>query len=241
MNDFETTKKTIEVKGLTKIYSDGNRKLTVLNDIHFSVEQGAGVCVLGPSGSGKTTLLNILSGLDKPTSGHVQLLGQDITRMNEKEKAIFRNKEIGFVFQFYHLISELSALENVILPALMGRSELSKEELRRKAAMLLQKLGLRERLHHFPAELSGGEQQRVAIARALMNNPSFLFCDEPTGNLDKENGQMIVDLLKDLFQKDKKTVLIVTHDERIARITEKVWNISTNEWYDKNHAQFANL
>ncbi len=221
---------SIEAFGLSKVYWDGGRSLEILKDITFSVRPGEGVAILGPSGSGKTTLLNILSGLDKPSAGEVRLQGVSMSRLSEKDKADFRNKTIGFIFQFYHLLSELTALENVMLPALIGKNSGSVSQSKLKAEALLERVGLKERTRHFPNELSGGEQQRVAIARSLMNDPKILFCDEPTGNLDIRMGLEIAELLRSLFDKEQKTVLVVTHDERIARVANRVWNIVDRDW-----------
>ncbi|MBI4353256.1 MAG: ABC transporter ATP-binding protein [Candidatus Omnitrophica bacterium] len=218
----------IEAEGLGKVYWDGDRDLEVLRDVSFSVERGEGAAILGPSGSGKTTLLNLLSGLDRPTSGRVRLDGVCLSELNERGVAELRNKRIGFVFQSYHLLSEFSALENVMLPALMGRKD--KGSARERASYLLERVGLKDRMKHFPSELSGGEQQRTAIARSLVNDPAFLFCDEPTGNLDIQMGFEIAELLGELFVKEKKTVLIVTHDERIAKMADRVWNLVEKRW-----------
>ena len=215
---------SVEATGLCKVYWDGNRRLDILKNVFFSVKRGEGVAILGPSGSGKTTLLNLLSGLDTPTEGRVKLGGVEISRLNENAKARLRNESIGFVFQFYHLLSEFSALENVMLPGLMqkGRDE---KKIRQRAGGLLAEVGLADRAEHFPSELSGGEQQRVAIARALMNDPEILFCDEPTGNLDPSMGVEIAELLHGFIRRGKKTLVVATHDERIAKMTDRVWNI----------------
>lgn len=220
---------SVEALSIGKSYWDGDRTLQILKDISFSVREGEGVAIFGPSGSGKTTLLNILSGLDRPTSGTVRLDGVEIGKLSESERAAFRNEKIGFIFQFYHLLPELTALENVLLPALVaGGAKGSGAKSRAKT--LLERVGLGERLSHFPSELSGGEQQRVAIARALVNDPKILFCDEPTGNLDLKMGLEIAQVLKELFARDRKTVLMVTHDERIARMSDRVWNLVDRNW-----------
>ncbi len=227
MSEAQTS---IEALGLGKVYWDGDRSLEILKNISFSVKTGEGIAILGPSGSGKTTLLNILSGLDKPSAGEVRLQGVSMSRLSEKDKADFRNRTIGFIFQFYHLLSELTSLENVMLPALIGKNGVSPAEAGRKASALLERVGLKERMRHFPSELSGGEQQRVAIARSLMNDPKILFCDEPTGNLDIRMGLEIAELLRSLFDNEGKTVLVVTHDERIAKIATRVWNLLHRAW-----------
>lgn len=225
--DQETS---IEATGLSKVYWDGGRRLEILKNISLKVKKGEGVAILGPSGSGKTTLLNVLSGLDKPNSGRVALAGVFLDALDTGQKARFVNRTIGFVFQFYHLLSEFSALENVMLPALIGKPKRKKEAIRERAVSLLTRVGLKERLAHFPSELSGGEQQRVAIARSLMNDPSILFCDEPTGNLDLGMGREIAELLRSLFREERKTVLVVTHDEKIAKIADRVWNLVECRW-----------
>lgn len=214
----------IEATAVSKVYWDGGRKLTILKELSLVVRTGEAVAVLGPSGSGKTTLLNILSGLDRPDTGQVRLGGVDLQGLDEDQKARFRNSKIGFIFQFYHLLSEFSALENVMLPLLIG-NVCGTDKAKKRASVLLEKVGLSDRMTHFPAELSGGEQQRVAIARALVNNPEILFCDEPTGNLDPERASEIADLLKGLIRREKKTALIVTHDETMASITDRVLDL----------------
>ena len=216
---------TIEATALGKVYWDGSRSLEVLNNFSLTARRGEGVAILGPSGSGKTTLLNLLSGLDTPSAGDVKIDGVSLRSLSENEKAVLRNKKIGFVFQFYHLLSELTALENVMLPAQIGRGRGLTAEICLRAENLLQRVGLKERMTHFPSELSGGEQQRVAIARALMNDPNILFCDEPTGNLDRAMGSEVAELLKNLFSKDQKTVVMVTHDEKIAGMADRVFNL----------------
>jgi lipoprotein-releasing system ATP-binding protein len=221
---------SIEAVGISKVYWNGNHDLEILKDVTFSVKPGEGVAILGPSGSGKTTLLNLLSGLDRPSEGEIRLNGISLSGLNEKEKADFRNENIGFIFQFYHLLSEFTAFENVMLPAMMRKDRKSGGEMKSKAEALLGRVGLKDRIYHFPNELSGGEQQRVAIARALMNDPKILFCDEPTGNLDIRMGLGIIELLKDLFDKERRTVLVVTHDERIAKMASRVWNIVDRDW-----------
>jgi ABC-type lipoprotein export system ATPase subunit len=220
---------SVEALSIGKSYWDGDRTLQILKDISFNVREGEGVAIFGPSGSGKTTLLNILSGLDRPSSGSVRLDGVEIGKLSESQRAAFRSEKIGFIFQFYHLLPELTALENVLLPALVAGGA-KKSGAKSRATALLERVGLGGRLGHFPSELSGGEQQRVAIARALVNDPKILFCDEPTGNLDLKMGLEIAQVLKELFARDKKTVLMVTHDERIARMSDRVWNLVDRNW-----------
>jgi lipoprotein-releasing system ATP-binding protein len=224
---------TIEAIGVSKVYWDGSRRLEVLKGVDLSVCRGEGVAVWGPSGSGKTTFLNVLSGLDSPDAGRIRLAGTEMSSLGEKEKAAFRNRKIGFVFQFYHLLPEFTALENVMLPAMIaGKGPAA----RGRAESLLERVGLKERLGHFPSELSGGEQQRAAIARALVNDPEILFCDEPTGNLDARMGAGVAELLVELFRREKKTVLVVTHDERIAAKMDRVWSIVEGAWESRKPA-----
>ncbi len=181
-----------------------------------SIQQGEVVAIVGPSGAGKSTLLHILGGLDVPTDGEVLLDGENLYRLRDKQRAKVRNEKIGFVFQFYHLLPEFNALENVMMPGyVLGR--LSRSEVKRQSVSLLEQLGLGKRLKHKPSQLSGGEQQRVAIARALLNEPKILLSDEPTGNLDSKSGKEIIKLLMDLNYVKKQAIVIVTHDESIAR------------------------
>ena len=223
------TETSVEARNISKVYCDGDRRLEILTGVSLSVRKGETVVVLGPSGSGKSTLLNILAGLDVPNAGTVTLEGTELTALDDDGRARFRNKHLGFVFQFYHLLPEFTALENVMLPVMIPGSEAPADGGRGKAVSLLEKVGLKERLGHFPGELSGGEQQRVAIARALMNEPDILFCDEPTGNLDRKTGEEIIRLLRQFAGKDK-AVVIVTHDAAIAKDATKVWNIVKGDW-----------
>jgi lipoprotein-releasing system ATP-binding protein len=220
----------LEAKGVQKHYDHPSGKVQVLKGIDLKINEGEMMAIVGPSGAGKSTLLHILGGLDRPGFGEVMFEGENIYKLSEHKRSEFRNRKVGFIFQFYHLLSEFTALENVQLPALMQRKAGSAHESRKKAERLLERVGLKDRMKHFPSELSGGEQQRVAIARALMNDPNILFCDEPTGNLDIQMGLEIAELLKDLFNKEGKTVLVVTHDERIAKMASRVWNIVDRDW-----------
>ncbi len=220
---------SVEAIGLSKVYWDGRRRLEIFRAISFAVRPGEGVAILGPSGSGKTTLLHLLSGLDQPTEGEVKLGGVSLRKLNGRDKSVLLNKKIGFVFQFYHLLSELTALENVMLPARIGGG-IPLSETRERARCLLGRVGLDERAGHFPSQLSGGEQQRVAIARALINDPEILFCDEPTGNLDLATAAGIAELLQSFFKNDRKTVVIVTHDESMAARMNRVWNLVKRDW-----------
>jgi lipoprotein-releasing system ATP-binding protein len=219
MNNF------LQCLNLYKSFSQGTKsQVQALRGVDFSVEKGEFLSIAGPSGAGKSTLLHLLGGLDEPNRGTVKLEGRDIFKMNGNERATLRLKKIGFVFQFYHLLPEFTALENVILPIYMNR-RLAKKEAEKKATALLKEVGLDNRLLQKPAELSGGEAQRVAIARALILEPELILCDEPTGNLDSETGQMILELLVRINKEKGKTFIIVSHDENIAERAERILHI----------------
>ncbi len=208
MNDILTT------DSLTKTFKSGQHSLTVLHDVSFSVEKGTSCAIVGPSGSGKTTLLGLCAGLDKPTSGSVILNGNQISEYSEDDLSRIRNEQIGFVFQSFQLIPTLTALENVMVPIeLRG---LAYKDVESRALELLENVGLTDRSHHYPNQLSGGEQQRVGLARAFIHKPDVLFADEPTGNLDGETGAQIEQLLFELNQKEGTTLIIVTHDRELA-------------------------
>ncbi len=200
-------------KDLEKTYRSGDRALTVLRDVNLHVEAGDFVAILGPSGSGKTTLLGLLAGLDTPSRGSVRLAGTDLAGLSEDERARFRRETVGFVFQSFQLIPSLTARENVQVPLeLRGDSGAGQ-----RAAELLARVGLRDRLDHYPAQLSGGEQQRVALARAFVHEPSILFADEPTGNLDAATGESIIGLMEELNRERRTTLVLVTHDSALAQ------------------------
>ena len=202
----------LEVKELTKKYGQGESEVIALDHVSFSVERGEFVAIIGASGSGKSTLMNMIGGLDHPTGGSVIIEENDITSMSEDELAIFRRRNLGIIYQFYNLIPTLTAEENIALPwKLDGRKENKK-----RLAEILQLLGLEKRAKHLPGQMSGGQQQRVSIGRALINEPAFILADEPTGNLDSKTGMEIMDILKHANQKYKQTILLVTHDEKIA-------------------------
>jgi len=224
----------LAAKGLHKIYKNGAKELHVLKGIDFEVEKGSFVSVQGASGAGKTTLLHLLGGLDRPTKGQVILDRHDLYKLGDKERASLRNKKIGFVFQFYHLLADFTALENVMLPAMIKGAE-NKKTIREHAQKILSDLGLADRVGHKPSQLSGGEQQRVAIARALVNEPEILFCDEPTGNLDSKTGEEICDLLCNLSKEKGRTVVIVTHEKSIAQRAEKIYNIKDGVLSNEAH------
>ncbi|MFX0067850.1 MAG: ABC transporter ATP-binding protein [Promethearchaeota archaeon] len=210
----------LETRDLTKYY--GKKEITVPALINASMKLHAGepTSIMGPSGSGKTTLLNLIGLLDKPTSGEIFIDGRDVTKLNEKEIVKLRRYSMGFVFQFYNLISVLTALENVELPMLIAG--VSKDERKRRAEDLLETIGLKERANHLPDELSGGEQQRVAVARALANNPSIILADEPTGDLDSKSGKTVVQLMANLCRDRNIGMIMVTHDEAMSRLTDRI-------------------
>jgi putative ABC transport system ATP-binding protein len=209
-------------RDLSKEYRSGDNRLTVLRDVNFAIPQGAFVAIVGPSGSGKTTLLGLLAGLDTPSTGQVILDGSDMTAMDEDQRARLRGEKVGFVFQSFQLIATLTALENVQVP-LELRGESGAGE---RARELLSRVGLGDRLDHFPTQLSGGEQQRVAIARAFANAPRILFADEPTGNLDSDTGSRIVELLEALNRESRTTIILVTHDHGLAARAQRIIRLS---------------
>ena len=207
-------KDLVKVQQLFKTYGNGAKRVEVLRGIDLAFFQGERVAIVGASGVGKTTLLHILGTLDRPSSGKVLYEGKDIFTLNEKELAYFRNREIGFVFQFHHLLPEFSALENTMMPCLI--QGMSKKEGTSRAESILSLVGLKDRLPHKPGELSGGEQQRVAVARALVLEPKMLLADEPTGNLDTKTGEAVFDLLQEINQMKGVTLIVVTHNLRLA-------------------------
>lgn len=213
----------IVAQGLEKTYPSGGRPLTVLRALDLEVPAEAFLAVVGPSGSGKTTLLGLLAGLDEPSAGRVLLDGVDIFALTEDGRAEFRARNVGFVFQTFHLLPTLTALENVLVP-LELRGEY--RGARRRAMELLERVGLGERLHHYPAQLSGGEQQRVALARAFANRPKILFADEPTGNLDQETGRQVVEMLEELNRDARTTLVLVTHDLALAERAHRVVSLA---------------
>ena len=213
----------IEVENLTKNYVTGTSELQVLKGITFNIQKGEAICLLGASGAGKSTLLQIIGTLDRPTEGRVLFRGQDIFSMDDEALASFRNEKIGFVFQFHHLIQELTAVENIMLPALIAGDR--REDCLAEAMKWLKFMGLQDRSEHFPSQLSGGELQRVAIARALIKKPEVLFADEPTGNLDSENSQKIQDLFFELRNKLGLTLIVVTHDLAFANKFARVFKV----------------
>jgi ABC-type lipoprotein export system ATPase subunit len=220
-----TSSPLLDARGLSRSYRSGHEQLHVLREVDFAVNPGEWVCILGASGSGKSTLLHLLGGLDTPDGGRVMFREQDLFALTGPRRDSFRNEHVGFVFQFYHLLPELGALENTLISAMVARSLprwfSERTDVRRRARDLLIELGLGQRLKHRPSQLSGGERQRVAIARALINQPAVLLADEPTGNLDKETGGKILDLLGKLHEQGQ-TIVMVTHDVAVAQRADRV-------------------
>ncbi len=208
----------LEVKNLTKIYGNDENKVVALDHVSFTIEKGEFIAIVGSSGSGKSTLLHLIGGVDKPTSGEVIVNGQNVYKKNENELAIFRRREVGLIYQFYNLIPILTVEENMTLPVLLDNKKVNQERLDE----LLRILDLKAREKHLPRELSGGQQQRVSIGRALMNAPSLVLADEPTGNLDSKNSKEIIDLLKLTQKRYKQTLIMITHDERIAMQADRI-------------------
>ena len=205
----------IEFRNVNKVYEMGEIKINALNDTNFQIEKGELVVIVGPSGAGKTTALNILGGMDTATSGRVIVDGKEVTKLKNKELIGYRRDDIGFVFQFYNLVQNLTARENVELATQICKKSLNPER-------VLEQVGLKDRMNNFPSQLSGGEQQRVAIARAIAKNPKLLLCDEPTGALDYKTGKQILKLLQDTARKENMTVLIITHNGALAPMADKV-------------------
>lgn len=212
--------KILKISDLEKTYTSGNKQLTVLQDISFDVEKGQTFSIVGPSGSGKTTLLGLCAGLDQPNAGTIELCNENINNLNEDQRAQLRNREVGFIFQNFQLLPTLTALENVSVPLELQGDNKALE----KSKNLLDKVGLAKRMHHYPSQLSGGEQQRVALARAFANAPSILFADEPTGNLDSQTGDDVMNLFKEL-NKQGQTIILITHEEDIAKQSKRIINI----------------
>lgn len=211
----------LEAVNIHKRYKQSSDPLHVLKGIDLKIKQGEIVTIVGPSGAGKSTLLHILGGLDKPSEGKVVLNDQDVYSLNDADRAKLRNQKIGFVFQFYHLLPEFDALENVLLPLIVKENQSPIKKFEKLGLDLLDQVGLKHRVHHKPNQLSGGEQQRVAIARGLVNGPLALLCDEPTGNLDSQSGREIISLLMGLSKKNNQTLVMVTHDEKIAKLSDR--------------------
>ena len=211
----------LEVKNLCKVYGEGDTAVHAVDHVSFEVEKGEFVAIVGASGSGKSTLMNLIGGIDRPTGGKVMIDGEDLYALSESERAIFRRRNIGMIFQFYNLIPTLTAEENIMLPFLLDKRRPEKA----KVKELLTLLGLEARATHLPSALSGGQQQRVSIGRALINDPAFILADEPTGNLDSQSGREVMALLQMANRKYHQTVLLITHDERIALSADRILTI----------------
>ena len=216
----------LKADNISKIYKNGNKSFEVLKNIRFSIKAREIVAIVGPSGAGKSTLLHILAGLDKPTKGNVVFDDTDLYGLSDSRRSLLRNKRIGFVFQFYYLLSEFSVLENVMMPVMVSRdNDIRKNFSSDKANELLSRVKIKGKADNKPSQISGGEAQRVAIARALINDPDIVFCDEPTGNLDSANAGIVLELIKDLNQKTKQAFLIVTHNEKVADFADRILHI----------------
>lgn len=222
---------SISVEALKKVYGSGDTKVKALDGITTSFENGEFCAVIGASGSGKTTLLHLIGGLDSPTSGTVKYDGTDIYSLNDKGLSEIRRKKCGFVFQFFNLIPELTARENIVLPILLDNGKVDDNYIGELSEML----GISDRLSHFPSQMSGGQQQRTAIARAMANDPEILLCDEPTGNLDEKSGEAVIELLRETQRKFGKTVIIITHDNKIASHADRIIRISDGRIVEETH------
>ncbi len=215
----------LEVNGLTKIYGNGDNRVTALDHVSFQVKKGEFVAIVGASGSGKSTLMNLIGGIDRPTSGEVVVDGRRIFDMDESALAIFRRRNIGIVYQFYNLIPNLTVDENIMLPCLLD----NRKPDARKLEKILEMTGLTDRREHLPGELSGGQQQRVSVGRALINDPAFIMADEPTGNLDSRAGRKIMELLTAANRRENQTLILITHDEKIALQADRILTISDGQ------------
>lgn len=215
----------LTVRNLTKTYGKGDTAVTALKNVSFQVNKGEFIAIIGSSGSGKSTLMNLIGGIDRPSSGTVTIDGKDIYSLDESQRAIFRRRNIGMVFQFYNLIPTLTAEENIMLPRLLDNRRPDPEKL----SYILNMTGLADRRTHLPSELSGGQQQRGSIGRALINDPAFILADEPTGNLDSKSGREIIDLLQLANKKYHQTLLLITHDEKIAVMADRIITIGDGE------------
>jgi len=213
----------LEAKAIHKIYLNGGKSIPVLKGVDLSIDKGKFIAIIGPSGAGKSTLLHILGGLDSPTKGEVLFNGESLYNLNDAALSNIRNKSLGFVFQFYHLLPEFTVLENVLMPALIRPKAKGQRPEAEEAVKLLAQVGLSERVTHFPNQLSGGERQRAALARALINRPQFLLCDEPTGNLDSKTGSEIIALIKKLNSENQMAIILVTHNAELVKAADNIY------------------
>ncbi|WP_462273208.1 ABC transporter ATP-binding protein [Methanohalophilus sp.] len=220
--DMPQTANIIEIRGLEKVYGDGV-EVKALDGLDLDVKKGEFLSIVGPSGSGKSTLLHMIGILDTPTKGTILIDGQDVTSMDDRQRSSARNELLGFIFQYHHLLPDFTALENVMMPLLIAGKK--KNEATREAEKLLNEVGLKDRLHHFPGQLSGGQNQRVAVARALVNQPKIVIGDEPTGNLDSNSSDKVYELLRKLNREFDQTFILVTHEENMARKTDRIVRI----------------
>jgi lipoprotein-releasing system ATP-binding protein len=230
MKDF------IQIQNLTKEYSEGpdRKAVQVFSNLSLSVQRGKSLAIVGPSGSGKSTLLNLIGAIDRPTRGDILIDGKKISSFTEEESARFRNLRIGYIFQSHHLLPALTAVQNIMIPALAGHSNIKNQDLEDRANDLLKKVGLSHRANHLPGELSGGERQRVSVARALINQPQILLADEPTGALDQQNAKVLIDLLLLLNQDFETTLLVVTHSLELAKKMDLVWALKDGKLEEMN-------
>lgn len=217
----------LECEGIIKNYQDGDNEVNVLSHLNMSLNSHELLAITGRSGSGKSTLLHILGTLEKPSDGRVLFQGQDIHQLNANKQAQFRNDQLGFIYQFHHLLAEFSAIENIMMPLLIAG--INKTKAKQRALNILNQVGLKDRAHHKPSQLSGGERQRIAIARALVNEPALVLADEPTGNLDSENAQAIFSLLRELRDQQGTSFVVVTHDNQLANKLDRVVNLTSGQ------------
>ena len=228
-NATMSNEKLLHLDNVSRHFENGPEKLEILSGINFEVAKGETVAIVGPSGSGKSTLLYLMGLLDRPSTGQISFDGKSLEKANDRQRSKMRNTEFGFIYQYHHLLPEFTAFENVLMPALIGGR--ANKAMKARAVELLDKVGLKHRLEHYPAELSGGEQQRVAVARALLNKPRLLFADEPTGNLDAASADKVFKLFADLVRDAEAAVILVTHNPQLAAKCDKIYRIEAGQLY----------